>query len=157
MNKILPSLLLIIALANSALADETSFRRVKVPNLKGKQTNAILTFSDNDKAIEVRPAKGDPINIPYSAIDKCSYEFTKKHRITTGAIVFLAVSMAGGIVIMATKSKSHWLEIDYHQPDSPVTKVFVLRMHKREYIPILEALKTHTGIDAEILGNANKR
>jgi hypothetical protein len=30
-------------------------------------------------------------------------------------------------------------------------------MDKHDYIRILEALKAHTGIDADILGNANKR
>ena len=149
--------MLILVAANLGLADETSFSRVKVPNLKGKQTQAVLTFSDNDKAVEVRPLKGDPVNIPYAQIDKCSYEFTKKHRIKTGAIVFFTVSMPAGAIIMATKARSHWLEIDYHEPDAPAPKVFVLRMHKRDYIRILEALKAHTGLDAEILGNADKR
>ncbi len=29
-------------------------------------------------------------------------------------------------------------------------------MDKHDYLQILDALKTHTGIDAEVLGNANK-
>ena len=136
------------------LAEETSFRRVKVTDPKGNQAKAVLTFSDDHKAIEVHPAKGDAVIIPYGQIDKCSYEYTKKHRIAPGVII-AAVSPATGLIVFLTHSKSHWLEIDYHEQDTP--KAFVLRMDKHEYVPILEALQAHTGKDAEILGNANKR
>jgi hypothetical protein len=134
-------------------AAETSFQHVEVPDANGKQTKAVLTFSDEHKAVEVNPVKGQPVAIPYSQINKCSYEFTKKHRVTEGSIATAAVGV--GAVAMLTKSKSHWLEIDYREQDT--RKVFVLRMDKHNYIRILEALKTHTGIDAEILGNADKR
>ena len=145
--------MLILVAVNFGRADDTSFRRVKIPHLNGKQTNAVLTFSDTHQAVEVRPVKGDAVSIPYGEIEKCSYEFTKKHRITE---LTVATAPAGvGAVAMMTKAKIHWLEIDYREKDIP--KVFVLRMHKREYIRILEALKAHTGIDAEILGNAEKR
>ena len=36
-------------------------------------------------------------------------------------------------------------------------KVYVLRMDKKNYIRILDAIKAHTGQDAEVLGNAKKR
>jgi hypothetical protein len=125
-----------LPLAGLGRAEETSFRTVKVSDPKGRQVKAVLTFSDKDKAVEVRPAKGDPVTIPYAQIDKCSYEFTKE----------------GTIVL--TKAKEHWLRIEYHD-DAP--KVFVLHMEKKDYLHILDALKAHTGIDAEILGNADKR
>jgi hypothetical protein len=38
-----------------------------------------------------------------------------------------------------------------------VPKLYVLRMDKRNYLRILESIKRHTGKDAEILGNADKR
>jgi hypothetical protein len=63
--------------------------------------------------------------------------------------------VGAGAVLMLTKSVSHWLAIDYHDQDLP--KVFVLRMDKHNYLRILDALKAHTGKDAEILGNADKR
>ena len=153
MRKNLFSVLFILIAINLVLAEETSFRGVKVPDLKGRQTKAVLTLSDQDKAVEVRPIKGDSVTIPYSQIDKCTYEFTKRHRVSTDTIAMAATGV--GAVVMLTKSKSHWLEIAYHDQDAP--KVFVLRMDKREYIQILEALKAHTGIDAELLGNADKR
>jgi hypothetical protein len=154
-RKIATSLLAVLFFFGASLgfADDVSFHRVKVPNLKGKQIDAVLTFSDQDKAVEVRPAKGDAVNIPYSAIDKCSYEYTKKHRINEGTVAMAPTGV--GAVLMLTKAKSHWLEIDYHEQDT--VKAFVLRMDKDEYPRILDALKSHTGIDAEILGNADKR
>ncbi|MBZ5658754.1 MAG: hypothetical protein LAO56_26235 [Acidobacteriia bacterium] len=126
----------------------------KCTDPKGRQTRAILTFSDNDQAVEVRPAKGDTVTIPYGQIDKSSYEFTKKHRVTQGVLIG-AVSPAAGIIVFFTKSKSHWLEVDYHDQDTP--KVYVVRMDKHDHVHILEALASHTGKDAEILGNADKR
>ena len=155
MRRTVSTLLLILVALNSGFAEETSFRRVKVPQLNGKLTKAVLTFSDTGKAMEVRPIKGDPVSIPYGEIDRCSYEFTRKHRIKAGVIVFLTVAMPAGVIVMFTRSRSHWLEIDYRDQDTP--KALVLRMDKRDYIHILEALKAHTGIDAGILGNADKR
>ena len=140
--------------ATLSFADDASFHRIEVPDQNGKQSAAVLTFSDTDKAIEVQPVKsGDATKIPYSVIDKCSYEFTKKHRVNGGTIATSAVGV--GAVMMFTKSKSHWLEIDYHEQAGERT--FVLRMDKHQYIAILDALKAHTGIEAEVLGNAQKR
>ena len=132
-KRILSAALVLLLAPAFGFADETSFRHVKVPNLQGKQIKAVLTFSDNDKAVEVRPAKGDPVNISYSQIDKCSYEYTN--------------ALMG--------DKNYWLKVDYHDQDAH--KVLVLLMTKNNYIRILDALKAHTGIDAEIVGNAKKR
>ena len=95
----------------------------------------MLTFSDNDKAVEVRPAKGELVTVAYRQIDKASYEF--RSELTMGV------------------SKSHWLQIAYHDQDTH--KVLVLRMDKHDYTRVLDALKAHTGIEAEVLGNADKR
>lgn len=155
MKRIISTILIILVAANLAGAEETSFHSVTVPNLKGRRLKAVLTFSDLDKTIEVRPDKGDPVNIPYAQIDKCTYEFTQRRRVTTGTIVLLVVAPPVGLILMVTKSRSHWLQIDYHQQSEP--KFLLLRMDKEDYVHILEAVKTHTGNDAEILGNANKR
>lgn len=154
MKKTWCTLLALLLVTTLAPAEETSFKRVKVPDLKGHQAKAVLTFSDDDRAVEVRPVKGDVVNIPYARIDRFSYEFTKKHRIKQGAIVMLA-SIPGGAIVMMTKSRSHWLEIDYRDQDMP--QAYVVRMDKRDYLHILDAVKTHTGKEAEILGNADKR
>jgi hypothetical protein len=127
----------ICAFAALGLADDASFRHVKVPTPKGQHINAVLTFSDRDKAVEVRPAKGEAVNIPYATIDKASYEYTTE------------------LTIGLSEAKNHWLRLDYHEQDAP--KTFLLVMDKHNYLRILDALKSHTGIDAEILGNADKR
>jgi hypothetical protein len=147
--------LALLLMVNLGLAEETSFQRVKVPDAKHHQTKAVMTFSDNDKAVEVRPAKGDLVTIPYAEIDKVSYEFTRKHRIVQGAVVMAVASPPAGGIVMLTRSRSHWLEIDYL--DQGIPKAYVVRMDKHDYIHILDAVKNHTGKDVEILGNADKR
>jgi hypothetical protein len=129
--------LLICLVATLGFADETSFNHVRVPNQKGKYIKAVLTFSDKDKAVEVQPVKGSATAIPYAQIDRCSYQYTEEVSITF------------------TEARAHWLEIHYRTEDAP--KVFVVLMDKHNYLRILDALKAHTGIDAEILGNAKKR
>lgn len=56
---------------------------------------------------------------------------------------------------MMTKSKSHWLYIDYHEQNAP--KVVVLRMDKHEYKKIVAAVPAHTGKEVQDLGNAGKK
>jgi hypothetical protein len=131
------SLILVLFFAASVSAAADVSFNVKVPDLKGKQAKAVLTFNDTDKLVEVRSSKRQPVDIPYAAIDKASYQYTNER---TPAL---------------TEEKIHWLEIDYHDQDAH--KVLVVRMKGREHIAILDALKAHTGIDAEILGNADKR
>ena len=116
------------------------------PFAKGKQTDATLTFSDNNKKLVVRVADQDFVAIPYDQLDKVSYEYTKKHRVAQGAIVMVA-SLGAGAIVMMTKSKSHWLYIDFHEQDAP--KSVVLRMDKNSYKSICDAVKTHTGKEVE--------
>ena len=137
---------------SQAPADAT-FRGVKVTDAKGKQTDATLTFSDNNKKLVVRVADQDFVAIPYDQLDKVSYEYTKKHRVAQGAIVMVA-SLGAGAIVMMTKSKSHWLYIDFHDQATP--KSTVLRMDKNQYKSIIEAVKTHTGKEVEILKEGGK-
>jgi len=125
-------LTLAISASSLALAQPGSFH-VRVPDEKGKQYKAVLMFDDQEKALEVRPAKQAAVKIPYHQIDKCSYEYTTD----------------------VMDAKIHWLEIHYREQDS--SKVLVLNMSGHDAVHILEALKSHAGIEAEILGNANKR
>jgi hypothetical protein len=138
---------------NKSAGEETAFRGVKVADAKGKQTDASLIFSDSNKNVVVRVADRDFVTIPYDQIDKFSYEYTKKHRVTQGAIVMVA-SLGAGAIVMLTKSKSHWLYIDFREQTSP--KSVVLRMDKNEYKKIFEAVKAHTGKEVEFLGDAGK-
>jgi hypothetical protein len=129
--------LFLTATANLALAQYASFRTVKIPNSKGKLIKAVLTFKDDDKVVEILPAKSEAVSIPYNAIDKWVYEFTKERTVAL------------------TEGKTHWLEVDYHLQDAH--KVLVLQMQKSDYIRILDAVKSHTGMDVDLEGNVNKR
>jgi hypothetical protein len=145
--------LLLFAFAAFSLADQVSFRRIQVPDSKGRPAKGVLTFSDASKSLEVRSTKGTSITLPFTQIDKFTYEYTKKHRVSEETIATAPIGI--GAVAMLTKSRSHWLEIHYREQD--VLKEYVLRMDKHEYLRILEAVKKYTGKDAEVLGNAEKR
>jgi len=134
-------------------AEETSFNGCKLADAKGKQTDARLIFSDNNKNVVIRMSDRDLLTIPYDNLDKFSYEYTKKHRVTEGAIVMVA-SLGAGAIVMMTQSKSHWLYIDYREQDVP--KSLVLRMDKNEYKKIFDAIRTHTGKQVELLGNEKR-
>lgn len=113
-------------------ASDVSFNRIKIPTANGKRIKSVLIFSDSDQAIEVKPVKkGSPVKVPYAEISKCSYEFTME------------------------PTRNYWLEIHYTHDRIP--KTLVLHMDRRDYLRILDAVKTHTGQDAEVLGNAAKR
>ena len=149
MKRIVSFLLVIFVTINLSLAEETAFRGVKLADAKGKQSDASLIFSDSNKNVVVRVADRDFVTMPYDQIDKFSYEYTKKHRITQGAIVMVA-SLGAGAIVMLTKSKSHWLYIAFHEQNAP--KTLVLRMDKKEYKNIFEAVKAHTGKEVQFLG-----
>ncbi len=134
-------------------ADVTSFNTCKLADAKGKQADATLLFSDDAKNIQIRVSDRDLVAIPYENLDKFSYEYTKKHRITQGAIVMVA-SIGAGAIVMLTKSKSHWLYIDYE--DQNIPKTLVLRLDKKDYKKVIEAVKTHTGKDVLMLGETSK-
>ena len=136
-----------------SLGEETAFNGCKLADVKGKQADARLIFSDEAKSVLVRSMDRDVVSIPYDNIDKVSYDYAKKHRITQGAIVMVA-SLGAGAIVMLTKSKSHWLYIDFHEQNTP--KSVVLRMDKSGYKKIFEAVKTHTGKEVQFVGEAGK-
>jgi len=123
------------------------------PTRKAGKSRPSLPSATTIRQSKSNRKKGNTVSIPYAEIYKFSYEYTKRHRVNEESIFAAAVGV--GAIVMLTHSKSHWLEIDYRVGDVP--KSFVLRMDKRDYIHILDAVKAHTGMDAEVLGNANKR
>ena len=152
MRKAICALVTALAVGNLSFADQTAFN-VKLADAKGKQAEARLIFSDDNKNLAIQLADRDLVAVPYEQLDKFSYEYTKKHRITQGAVVMVA-SLGAGAIVMLTKSKSHWLYIDYHEQNIP--KSVVLRMDKNNYKKIFEAVKTHTGKEVEFVGDAKE-
>ena len=153
-NRAIALVLIALSFTNVAVAEEAMFNGVKLADVKGKQADAKLILSDATRNVVVRVSDRDLVTIPYDQVDRFSYEYTKKHRITQGAIV-MAASLGAGAIVMLTKSKSHWLYIDYHGQGLP--KNIVLRMDKGEYKKILEAVMGHTGKDVELLGEAKEK
>lgn len=153
MRKIICALVTALALANLSFADSAAFN-VKLADAKGKQAEARLIFNDDNKNLAIHVADRDLVTVPYDQLDKFSYEYTKKHRIAQGAVVMVA-SLGAGAIVMLTKSKSHWLYIDYHEQSVP--KSVVLRMDKSDYKKIFDAVKTHTGKEVEFLGDSKDK
>ena len=147
-------ILLAFGLTNSTFAEEIAFTGVKLADAKGKQADARLIPSDAKNNLVIRVADRDFVTVPYNQLDKFSYEYTKKHRITQGAIVMVA-SLGAGAIVMLTKSKSHWLYIDFHEQNT--AKSIVLRMDKNEYKKIFDAIKNHTGKDVEFVGDVKEK
>ena len=154
LKRIISVLLMVMVVINLGIAEETAFNGVRLADAKGKQADARLIFSDTNKNLVVRVADRDFVSVPYDQLDKISYEYTKKHRVTQGAIVMVA-SLGAGAIVMLTKSKSHWLYIDFREQSVP--KTVVLRMDKKEYKNIFDAVKTHTGKEVEFLGDAKDK
>jgi hypothetical protein len=153
-KRIISVFLILLVIVSLGVAEQTAFSGVKLADAKGKQADARLIFSDSNKNLVVRVADRDFVTVPYDQLDKFTYEYTKKHRVTQGAIVMVA-SLGAGAIVMLTKSKSHWLYIDFHEQNVP--KSVVLRMDKKEYPQIFEAVKNHTGKEVEFLGDAKNK
>jgi hypothetical protein len=151
MKKILVVVVAILIAANGVgSAEDVSFGNVKLADAKGKQADANLIFEDSAKSLVIRVSHHDLASIPYGNLDKLSYEYTKKHRITEGAVVMI-FSLGAGAVVMLTKSKSNWLYIDFHDQDAK--KTIVLKLEKKDLQKIFEAAKTHAGKEVIDLGN----
>jgi len=148
MKKVLSLLVAGLFLSGVTFGEVAVFSKVKVADPTGKQVDARLVFSDSNKNMVVWVAERDFVTVPYDQVDKISYEYTKKHRVTQGAIVMVA-SLGAGAIVMLTKSKSHWLYVDFQEQNA--AKSVVLRMDKKEYKNILDAVKSHTGKDVEML------
>ena len=141
-NKTAVVVLTILLARVATAADSLTFHETRIVDKKQRQIHADLIFNRDTKSLVVRLADSNYAQIPYDAIDSFSYQFSKKHRFTEGALVMVAWLPAGAVV-MATRSKSHWLYIGYKQDGIP--KELVVRLHKGEYRKVLETAQKETG------------
>lgn len=102
----------------------------------------------------MQSADGQVVTIPYNQIDNFSYEYTKKHRIEQG-VAWELLSPGTGIIVALTRSKGHWLDIDFHEQNVP--KTAVLRLDKRDYQKVCDDAKAHTGKEVAILGRTTTK
>jgi len=66
------ALLLILALVNVGVADEATFRDVRLANAHGMLINASLAFNDESKTVVVQDSNGQTVTIAYAQIDALS-------------------------------------------------------------------------------------
>jgi hypothetical protein len=155
MKRLIPyALILSLSFCSLGNAEDVSFEKCKLADAKGTQTRAALVFSDSTKEVIIRAAGRVPVSIPYATLDKVSYEYSKKHRITTGAILFAITPFGVGALVMLTKSKSDWLYVDFRDQDGK--KSVVLKLEKKDLTAIFDSFKSHTGKEVVNLGEAGK-
>jgi hypothetical protein len=145
-------LIVTILLAGLATAEEDTFRHVQVPSAQGELKNGSLTFNDSNQQVIVHTSDGRLLTVPYGQIDKVSYEYTKRHRFKQGASIAM-LSPGTGIIVAFTKSKNHWLEIDFH--DKTALGALVLKLNKRDYKRVCDATKAHIGKEVLIAGKTD--
>jgi hypothetical protein len=126
------------AMGQEATFEKTRFTSVSMP----READVILTVTDNSVLIKGKKANGIDMSIPFASIDNLSYELAERHRVGEGAAV-MVLSLGAGAILMATKSKSHWLDIGYHE--GAVKQSVVLRLDKSEYQDVLSTLEHNTG------------
>lgn len=91
------------------------------------------------------------IEIPYSSIQKMSYGQIKHHRIMSGAAV-MPISPGLGAIIMASKSKSNYLIVDYVSGET--RESLVLRIDDRGgYLYAISTFEANTGKQVELLSS----
>jgi hypothetical protein len=155
MKRLIPvALTMLFVFQTLGRAEDASFDNCRLADAKGTQAKAALIFSDSTSDIAIRAEGQDSVSIPYANLDKVSYEYTKKHRITSGALLLAFTPFGAGGLLMLTKSKSHWLYVDFHDQNGKET--VVLKLDKKNFTRIFDAFKSHTGMAVVMLGDASK-
>ena len=130
-----------LATLSTICAEDAVFHDPRLSRLdERKETKIDLTLSDGGFTIQER--KGSPVEIRYSSIQKITYEYARHHRLAGGAML-MAASPLAGIIVMATKTKSHWLVVDYLGDGE--SRTVVLRLDKSDYQEILGGLESKSG------------
>ncbi len=141
----------VLTLASAGLAQDVTFSKTRYSSVKlPKEADVALTVVDSKILIRGKKQNGINIEIPFSSIDSMSYERSARHRVGEGATVML-LSLGAGAVLMATKTKSHWLDIQYHEGDAK--QLTVLRLDKSEYENVISTLEARTGKHIAVLNS----
>lgn len=129
-------------------AEQATYHKTHWQVIEGRKLKLLpvdLTFSEQRMTI-VKPAKkktpATQLEIPYQSIGSMSYEMAQRHRVAEGAALMVA-SLGAGAVLMTTKTKSHWLAIEYKTDAGPQTAI--LQLHKSEYGSVVQTVESRTG------------
>lgn len=169
MNRCMRLVLWAAMAAASAAGADVVFHKSKVFDSHGKDNKVDLVFLSDKRAMVVRRNVSSLTEIPYDAIDKVAYGYSQRHRVKEGAgviidscgaalplsIITCPAGVAGGPVVMLTKSKNHWLYVDYK--DAFGSRQLVLMLDKSEYQTIISTTKAQTGKDVEALPEEGKK
>lgn len=138
-----------MTLAPTSRAQDVTFSKTRYSSVKQpKESEVALTVTDSKVLIKGKKKNGLTTEIPFTSIDSMTYELATRHRVQEGAGVML-LSVGAGAILMATKTKSHWLDIEYH--DGEQKQQMVLRLDKSEYEKVIATLEARTGKHIEKL------
>jgi len=152
-KKTIPSLALLLALVPAGMAQDVTFSKTRYSSPK-QRAEVFVNLSITDSKILIKSKKVSKkiptidMEIPFSSIDAMSYELASRHRVQEGTAV-MAVSLGAGAIVMGTKTKSHWLAIDYHE--GAAKQSTVLQLDKSEYENVIATLEARTGKHITVL------
>jgi hypothetical protein len=129
---------------SSARAQDVTFDKVyyAAPTLKTEPAVSLRISETQIGITGKKPKEFGSLAISFATIDSMTYEFATRHRIAEGGRTML-LSTSLGLILMATKTTSHWLDIHYHDDSGAHTAT--LQLDKTEYESILSTLKARTG------------
>lgn len=138
-----------LAMLAAAALPGASFPKTRLiagEGAKRKLVQAPLECSDS--GIRLSPKGEAGLEVPYPAISKISYERVERRRVNEGA-------MAGGVVVMLTKTQSHWWAIDY--TGSAGAKQVIVQLHKDEIEAAITGCEAKWGKPIERLSKDEHR
>jgi hypothetical protein len=126
-----------LTLALASFAQDVIFNKTRYSSVKQpKEAEVILTITDSKVLVKAKEANGIALEIPFTSIESMSYEVAARHRVAEGA-------MLGSLLLMTTKTKSHWLDIEYREGHAK--QLTTLRLDKSEYQHVIATLEAKTG------------
>ena len=143
MKNMLVTLVLIVSLASACAAQDANFDKTKFSSAKqAKDADVNLSVTDSQLSIKSRKGTAIDIHVPYASVDSMSYEYSRRHRVAEGVGV-MEISPLTGVIVMFTKTTSHWLTIQYH--DGTGAESVVLQLDKSQFRAAMSALESRTG------------
>lgn len=153
MTKPLSVVSLVILTISTAGAE--AFVKTKVVDPKGRELPVSLEFDGGRRMMCVKLHKSNFAEVPYANVDKLAYEMASRHRVKEGAVVMIA-SLGAGAILMATKSKNHWLYVDY-KDEKGSAQTLTMKLDKSEYEKALKTAAAETGKEVTTLVPAKKK
>jgi hypothetical protein len=140
-----------------AASAQVSFKKTHLLTVERSKQSLVavnLLVYDDKLVLTDHKTGADRLTVPFAGLQSMSYEMAKRHRVAEGAAL-MGLSMGAGAVLMFTKTKSHWIAIEYREADHKQTAV--IQLHKDEYGPAIAALESKARQKIEILTEKESR